>query len=116
MIFSCAILVPNMTSYYIIMTGFLGIVLLAYFTSRWLFKSRFSGANGKNMQVIERMYLAADKVLVIVLVDKTYYLMSHDKNGIQLIDTLQDFQPNESIQDKKFSDILEKFKSVSKDK
>lgn len=114
--FSCAILAPSTSNYYAIVMGFLFIILVAYGTTRWLSKSRFSGAKGKNMQVIERMYLASDKMLIIVLIDKTYYLMSQDKVGIKLIDKLQDFQLNENNPETKFSDILEKFKSVSKDK
>jgi flagellar biosynthetic protein FliO len=116
MTISCAIVAPNyMTEYYSVMFAFLVIIIIAWFSTRWLLKGRFN-QTGKNMQVIERMYLSSDKFLMIVLVHDTYYLLSQDKSGIRLIDKLDDFKPQEHIQETKFSDILEKLKAGNKDK
>lgn len=114
---SCAILAPNYeSSYYLIMLSFLFVLLLAYFTTRWLSKSKISGSKGRNIHVVERMFLSSDKQLLIVQVGEEYILMSQDKSGLKFIEKLIDFQPvigqETSV---KFSDILDKLKN-NKDK
>lgn len=117
MTISCAILAPNyLTGYVTVIFVFILVITLAFISTRWLSNSRFSASRGKQMRVIERLYLAADKMLLIVLVDDTYYLMSQDKTGIKFIDVLENFTPQEAKQENKFSDILEKFKNGNKDK
>jgi flagellar biogenesis protein FliO len=110
---SCAILAPNYeSSYYLIMLSLLLVGILAYLTTRFLAKTRQSASRGKNMAVIERLYLSADKHLLIVSVGDEYVLMSQDKSGVRMIKTLENFQPQEVDQNPmKFSDILDKFKN-----
>jgi len=91
-------------------------VALAYVTTLILKRSRLPGGKGRNIQVIERFYLATDKILMIVLIGETYYLMSHDKTGLKMMDKLEDFTPNEIVESElKFSSILEKVK-LNKDR
>lgn len=117
MTISCAVLAPNyLTGYMTVLLLFTAVIILAFVTTRWLSNSRLSRSRGKNMHVVERLYLAADKMLLIVLVDDTYYLMSQDKMGIKFISILENFTPEENTQENKFSDILEKFKNGNKDK
>jgi flagellar biogenesis protein FliO len=114
---SCAILAPNYeSSYYLIMLSLLLVVILAYLTTRFLAKARQGVSRGKNMAVIERLYLSADKHLLIVSVGDEYVLMSQDKSGLKLVKTLENFEPQVLEQNPmKFGDILDKFKN-NKDK
>ena len=117
MLISCAIIAPSYeSSYYLVVLSSLIVILLAYVTTRFLAKSRQGASRGKNMQVIERLYLSADKHLLIVKVGDDYFLMSQDKSGVRLVNKLDDFIP-ELVEEKsmKFSDILDKF-SNNKDK
>lgn len=117
MTFSCAVLAPNYSaSYYVVLISFFGILTLAYFTTKWLSRMKFNNQRGKNMQVVERLHLAADKLLLIVMVDEAYYLMAQDKSGVKLIDKLEDFKPEATQQDTRFSDLLNKIRNSSKDK
>lgn len=124
MIFSFAILAPvnetneladsissyaNSSSYYMLLFSVFFVILLAFVTTKWLSKSKYGG-QGQNMKLIERMYIASDKVLLIVQIGEEYYLLSQDKTGIRKIDKLEDFQHNE-VQPQKFSDLLDKIKN-----
>lgn len=124
MLFSCAILArlnetsdlkesfsnySNMTSYYVLVFAVLFVILLAFATTKWLARSRYGGG-GQNMKLIERMYIASDKVLLIVEVSGRYYLLSQDKTGIKKIDQLENFEPK-TAEVQKFSDILDKIKN-----
>jgi flagellar biogenesis protein FliO len=91
------------------------IIALAYVTSILLKRSKFVG-RGRNIHVVEKFYLASDKMLMIVKISDTYYLMSNDKTGLKMLDKLDEFIPIESdLPQPKFSDILDKIK-MNKDK
>lgn len=102
---------PNVgSSYYLVILSLAMFVALAYITTVFLKKSKFV-SKGRNIHVIERFYLAADKILMIVQVGEVYYLMSYDKSGMKMLDKLDDFTPmmKEETQTK-FADILKKAK------
>jgi flagellar biogenesis protein FliO len=109
------VLAPDFeSSYYLVILSLAMFVALAYITSVLIKRSRFVG-KGRNIHVIERFYLASDKMLMIVKVGEIHYLMSSDKNGMRMVDKLENFTPNEADQiQTKFSDILEKVK-INKD-
>jgi ABC-type cobalt transport system substrate-binding protein len=91
------------------------LAALAYVTTVLFKKSKFVG-KGRNINVVERFYLASDKMLLIVKVGEDFYFMSSDKTGMKLIDKLDEFTPNEKeILEPKFSEILQKIK-MNKDK
>ncbi|MBI9011931.1 MAG: flagellar biosynthetic protein FliO [Clostridiales bacterium] len=110
---SCAILTPTFdSSYFLVILSLTMFIALAYVTTVILKRSKLSGGKGRNIHVVERFYLSADKILMIVLVGEVYYLMSYDKTGMKLMDKLENFTPNEAeINQIKFSDLLEKVKT-----
>jgi flagellar biogenesis protein FliO len=98
---------PNVgSSYYLVILSLAMFIALAYITTVLLKRSKFV-SKGRNIHVIERFYLAADKILMIVQVGEVYYLMSYDKSGMKMLDKLDDFTPmmKEETQTK-FADIL----------
>jgi flagellar biogenesis protein FliO len=114
---SCAILAPNYESgYFLMILSFIFVIALAFITTKWLSNTKFAGVKGKNMRVIERMFLASDKQLLIVEICKVYYLMSLDKTGIKMIDKLDNIPEIQQESNKTFAEVLDKFKINSKDK
>ncbi len=105
------IVTPNFeSSYYLVILSLVMFVVLAYVTSILIKRSKLGG-KGKNIHVIERFYLSADKILMIIKVGEVYYLMSYDKTGMKMMDKLENFTPNElESTQTKFSDLLEKVK------
>lgn len=111
MLQTCAVLAPTyMANYYVVVISLIVILVLAYYTTKWLSKSRITGS-GNNMKVIERLYLASDKQLLIVQVDTSYYLMSQTKQDIKLIEKLIDYVPEPKTDMPKFSDMLDKIRN-----
>jgi len=102
-----AISTPNIgSSYYLVILSLAMFIALAYITTVLLKRSRYVG-KGRNIQVIERFYLASDKILLIVQVGSDYYFMSHDKHGMKMMDKLENFTPNKDEQTQaRFSDLL----------
>ena len=101
-----------------IVFSFVLVLLLAYFTTKILAKSKIIGIKGKNIQVIERVMLSNDKQLLIVKLNDKYYFLSSDKNNVNLLDKLEEFSPiiDESQKVVRFSEVFERFKKNSKDK
>jgi len=112
MLISYAIIAPSFgSSYYLVILSLAMFVALAYVTTSIVKKSKSNGGKGKNIQIVEKFYLSTDKILMIVLVGEVYYLMSYDKTGLKMMDKLEDFTPNEVVENElKFSSILEKVK------
>lgn len=106
---------PNVgSSYYLVILSLAMFIALAYITTVLLKRSKFV-SKGRNIHVIERFYLAADKILMIVQIGEVYYLMSYDKSGMRMLDKLDNFTPNTKEETStKFSDILKNVK-MSKD-
>lgn len=102
---------PNFeTKYYLVILSLAMLAALAYITTILLKRSKFVG-KGRNIHVVERFYLASDKILMIIKVGEAYYLMSSDKSGLKLVDKLEDIALKEQTLDQpKFSDILDKIK------
>ncbi|MCH4888734.1 hypothetical protein EZV73_14160 [Acidaminobacter sp. JC074] len=106
---------PNIgSSYYLVILSLAMFIALAYITTVLLKRSRYVG-RGRNIHVIERFYLASDKILLIVQVGSEYYFMSYDKNGMKMMDKLENFTPTIQEQTQtKFSDLLSS--KMNKDK
>lgn len=110
MTFSVLFLQPNI-QYYSLVFSFLLILLLAFFTTKWLAKNRLKTMGGKNIQVVERVFLSTDKQLLIVKVGDQYFLMSQDKTGLKMMQELSGFIPSVSEEPQKFAYFLDKFKN-----
>ncbi len=79
------------------------ILLIAlYLLSRKLIQiNKLTKKFSKNIEIVEKFYLSADKALLIVKVSDEYLLLSSDKTGTSLIKELKDFVPNEKEDSKK---------------
>ncbi len=80
----------------------IGIAIIISFMFRKNFKNNFT----KNMNIVDKMYISADKCIFIILVNNDYYMMSWDKSGIKLIDKLENFEPVKKEQN--FGKVLKK--------
>lgn len=69
--------------YIIVATVFL---LLLWALSKYLTKRQGVTVRQKNIKVIERIAISADKFLFLIELDGLYYLISSDKSGMRLID------------------------------
>lgn len=69
--------------YIIVATVFL---LLLWGLSKYLTKRQGITIRQKNIKVIERISISADKFLFLIELDGLYYLISSDKSGMRLID------------------------------
>ncbi|OJV64680.1 MAG: hypothetical protein BGO41_13850 [Clostridiales bacterium 38-18] len=69
--------------YIIVATVFL---LLLWALSKYLTKRQGVTIRQKNIKVIERVAISADKFLFLIELDGLYYLIGSDKNGMRLID------------------------------
>ncbi len=118
-IYSCAFIAPSYNSdAYMIVVSFLFVLLLAFITTKLLMKTKFGHMKGKNIRIVERLMIANDKQLLIVEIQKKYYLLSSDKNNINLLDTLEGFSPLEVTDEQKikFSEVLDRFKHTKENK
>ncbi len=84
------------------------LLIALYLLSRKLIqRSRLTKKFSKNMEIIERFYISADKALLIIRVSNEYLLLSYDKNGINLLKTLENFIPEEINENKEnFQNVL----------
>ncbi len=77
---------------------FVLILLLAYASSRYLGKAWRNSSSSKYMYVIDQMAVGQDRLLMIVKVDKKYYLMSSGSQGVSILRELDDdFSPDMSL-------------------
>lgn len=114
MTYSLVFLQPTL-NYYGTILAFLFVLGLAFYSTKWIAKSKAKTMSGKNIQVIERVFLSTDKHLIIVKVGQAYYFLSQDKNGIRSIDRLEGFIPQTDEETQKFTYFLDKFKNNRKD-
>jgi flagellar biogenesis protein FliO len=61
-------------------------LLLLWAVSKYLTKRQGVNIRQKNIKIIERIAISADKFLFLIELDGLYYLISSDKSGMRLID------------------------------
>ena len=66
-----------------------GVLLLAYWYSRFLGKSYGKTKSGANLKVLEQIRLGPDKQLLLVRLQNHVYLLGVSQNGIQLLTELE---------------------------
>jgi flagellar biogenesis protein FliO len=114
MTYSLLFLQPTWT-YYSTILAFLFVLGLAFYSTKWIAKSKARTMQGKNIQVVERLFLSTDKHLLIVKVGEVYYFLSQDKSSIRSIDKLENFIPQTEEETQKFSYFLDKIKKNRKE-
>ncbi|MDK2917400.1 MAG: flagellar protein FliO/FliZ [Candidatus Petromonas sp.] len=88
------------------------IIILAYFTTRFLSLNFTSKNNNKNIKFVEKFPLGVDKSLVLIQLDNNFYLIFINKNGAQLIDKIDSLKLNEPVsKPPSFSDIFFKIRN-----
>jgi len=110
MTFSLLFLQPTM-SYYGLVFAFAFVLFLAYISTKLIAKNRLNSMEGRNIEVVERVYLSTDKQLLIVKVGNQFFLMSQSKSDIKFMHELTNFTPSVSNEPQKFAYFLEKFKN-----
>ncbi len=86
------------------------IIFLAYLTTKYISTRFGTGYNAKNIKLIEKLNIGADKSLVLIKLDNNYYLLFVSKNSVEVIDKLESLNISEiSLDNNKFNDILSRF-------
>ncbi len=62
-----------------------GILLLAYWFSRFLGKRWSGGLSGRHLKIIDRLQVGADRYLLLVKLQDHTYLVGVSEKGIQLL-------------------------------
>lgn len=104
-----------MTSYYpvIVTLASIFIIVLAFFTTKLVFRGFSIQNSSKNIKYIDRLPLGVDKSLVLIELDKHFYLMYVSKTGAQLIDKLDSLEIKDNkMKSLSFSDVLSNFKNL----
>ena len=105
------------TKVIVMILSFAFVILLAYLTTKFLSKTSLGGINGKNIKIIERINISADKYLMIIELNREFYFISSDKNSTILLDKLEDFVPVvKEVNNISFAETLDRFKKKNKDK
>jgi flagellar biogenesis protein FliO len=98
----------------------IGVVLLAFLTTRYISKVYTKGLSTRSIKVVERINLAADKSLWLVEFGSKQYFLYTDRHGMTKLDTLDiDFSlrsenPLESTHHMTFENILDRLKNRTK--
>lgn len=91
---------------------FIGVLAMAYYTTRWVSKG-YNRTYGTQIKVKDRLPIGLDKSFLMVQVGKMHYFLYQDRNGVKLIDRLEDFIPQESepvAMQATFKELLEKIR------
>lgn len=103
-----------MTNDYIIVVLFASIfiIVLAFFTTRLVSGGFNQKILSRNIKFIERLPLGLDKSLILVQLDKHFYLIYISKNGVKLIDKIDSLEIKDiSERNISFSEMLSKFRN-----
>ncbi|MDD6807460.1 MAG: flagellar biosynthetic protein FliO [Oscillospiraceae bacterium] len=97
------------------MIAIIAILYLTYLASKFVSKKYSQTSSGGSIQIVERMGLAQDKMLVIARVDGEYLLLGVANNSISILKELKDYEPpkNESQENFSINSFVDAFKKVS---
>lgn len=85
---------------------FIGILFLAYFSTRLLMKSRMAG-RGKNIKIIEGLSLGMQGSLQLIKVADKYYLIGVTRDNINFLTQIQsDMIEDDKEEETDFGNIL----------
>ncbi|MBE0450157.1 MAG: FliO/MopB family protein [Clostridia bacterium] len=80
------------------------IVATLFICILWIFskaitKKNYISLKDRRIKVVERTLLSNDKSLLLVELENIFYVLSMDKNGIQLIDKREDLTHEQFVKD-----------------
>ena len=95
---------------------FLFIVVLAYFSARWMGKMQSGITSNKNIQVLDTMRLSNTKYIQIIRIGKRYIAIAVAKDTVTMLAELEeddiDFpKTGETVPMESFKEILKKLKN-----
>lgn len=95
---------------------FLGILALAYYSTRMVGKAYDRSRATSSIKVIDRRLLAQDKSITVVKISDAYYVLYTDRHHTLLLDKLNDY-PEEvpKAPDMNFQKVLNQFLSKKND-
>lgn len=85
-----------------------GVLVLAYYTTRWLGRRSLAQSGSKMIQVLDRAPLGQDKSLVVVKVAGKVMLLGASQNSIRKLcdlENVEDYLPAEKVPES-FSELL----------
>jgi len=109
-------LVPVLGLFYVLI--FVGVLWLAYMTTRWVSRG-YSQTYGKQIRMIDRLPAGVDRSFMIVCVGDQHYFLFMDRNGVKMLDKLNDYQPPEGMKPSRplsFQELFERLKMKSSEK
>lgn len=74
------------------------VLVLAYWSSRFLGKNFAKAASGKNMKVLEQIRIGADKQMILLKLKSQVYLIGVSPAGIQLLSQMEDDFSEEELE------------------
>lgn len=97
---------------------FVFVLVLTYFTTKWLAGNQTARSNNKNLHLIESINVGNNKFISIVQAGEIYLVVSINKDDIKLLAQLNKEQltdlsfelPNDKSNNDSFQQILNKFK------
>lgn len=99
---------------------FLFIVVLAYFSAKWMGKMQGGMTSNKNIQVLDTMRLSNTKYIQIIRIGKKYVAIAVAKDTVTMLAELEeddiDFpKTDETLPMESFKEILKKLKNKNTD-
>jgi len=64
---------------------FIAVLLLCYYTTRFIGRKMSGGMKNKNMKIIETLSLGPDRCLYLILVGNKHFLFFSSKKGLELV-------------------------------
>lgn len=98
---------------YILIFG--GVLGMAYYTTRWISKS-YGRTFGTQIRVVDRLPVGTDRNFLMIRIGTRHYFLYQDRNGVRLLDKLEDYQPEVSVQDESVQPFREIFEKIMKKK
>mgnify|MGYP000857556695 CR=1 FL=1 len=68
-----------------ILLAFIAVLLLCYYTTRFLGKKMSGGIKNKNMRIVETLSLGPDRSLYLILVGNKHFLFFSSKKGLEFV-------------------------------
>lgn len=99
---------PLMGIFYIFAFG--AVLVMAYFTTRWVSKS-YGRTYGTQIRVVDRLPVGTDRNFLMVRIGEMHYFLYQDRNGVRMLDKLKDFTPEINSEEdpaQPFRDVFEK--------
>lgn len=92
--------------------GMIGIILLAYYLSKWYGRKMLPLAGGRHIKVIDRLVVSKTGSILIVDISGKQYLIGVSDHNIQILTEMDENIPVPIPKDISFLDYLKKQRSI----